>query len=115
MSNGISGQIHISNDVLADIVGNAAMHCYGIVGMVSPDGTDTLLKRFTSSRLRRGIVITDTAKGIHVDLYVSIEYGTNLNTVSQNLRETTAFVLEKYTRIPVEGIDVHVMDVKISK
>ena len=30
MSSAISGNLHVANDVLADLVGNAAMECYGV-------------------------------------------------------------------------------------
>ena len=35
MASEIDGTLHVANDVLADIVGNAAMECYGIVGMTA--------------------------------------------------------------------------------
>ena len=48
-----------------------------------------------------------------VDLYVVIEYGTNLNAVSQNLIDAVTFVLKEQARVPIESIDVHVQDVKV--
>ena len=35
MAETIPGKLHVANDVLADMVGHAAMECYGIVGMVA--------------------------------------------------------------------------------
>jgi len=57
--------------------------------------------------------MTDT--GIHVDLYVVIEYGTNINVVSQNLVDAVSFALKEQARVPVDSIEVHVMDVKVRK
>ena len=37
MSSAISGNLHVANDVLADLVGNAAMECYGVVGVCAPN------------------------------------------------------------------------------
>ena len=31
----VPGKLHVANDVLADMVGHAAMECYGVVGMVA--------------------------------------------------------------------------------
>ncbi len=111
----VPGKLHVANDVLADMVGHAAMECYGIVGMVAPNAADGIAKILPDSRLRRGITLESTDAGIHVDLYVVIEYGTNINAVSQNLVDAVSFVLKEQARVPVDGIDVHVMDVKVRK
>ena len=52
---------------------------------------------------------------MHVDLYVVIEYGTNINTVSQNLIEAVTFALTNYAQVPLAGVDVHVQGVKVRK
>lgn len=115
MNGTIPGNLHIANDVLADIVGNAAMECYGIVGMTAPTAADGIAKLLPASRLRRGVVVNPTDVGIHVDLYVIIEYGTNINTVSQNLIDQVTFALNEYTKVPIDGIEVHVQGVKVRK
>ena len=113
MATHVSGDLHIANDVLADIAGNAATQCYGVVGMAAPNMADTVQKILPSSRLRRGVVITTTDKGVHVDLYVVIGYGTSLGVVSKNLTDAVAFALRENTGVEVDGIDVHVQDVKV--
>ena len=111
----VPGKLHVANDVLADMVGHAAMECYGVVGMVPPTAADGIAKILPVSRLRRGITMTQTENGVHVDLFVVIEYGTNINAVSQNLIDAVSFVLSEQARVPVDGIEVHVMDVKVRK
>ncbi len=115
MSTAIPGNLHVSNDVLADIVGNAAMECYGVVGMTAPNAADGIAKILPASRLRRGVVVSTTEAGIHVELYVIIEYGTNIATVSQNLIDQVSFALKEYARVPLEGVEVHVQDVKVRR
>ncbi|MBQ9042599.1 MAG: Asp23/Gls24 family envelope stress response protein [Eggerthellaceae bacterium] len=111
----VPGKLHVANDVLADMVGHAAMECYGIVGMVAPNAADGIAKILPPSRLRRGITLDTTDTGVHVDLYVVIEYGTNINAVSQNLIDAVSFVLKEQARVAVDAIEVHVMDVKVRK
>ena len=111
----VPGKLHVANDVLADMVGHAALECYGVVGMVAPNAADGISKILPPSRLRRGITLATTDGGIHVDLYVVIEYGTNINAVSQNLVDAVSFALKEQARVPVDGIEVHVMDVKVRK
>lgn len=115
MAQSIPGSLHVANDVLADMVGNAASQCYGVVGMVAPSAADGIAKILPASRLRRGVVVNSSESGVHVDLYVVVEYGTNINTVSQNLVDQVSFALSEYARVPIEGVDVHVQGVKVRK
>ena len=115
MNDTIAGNLHVANDVLADMVGNAALECYGVVGMAAPNADDGIAKILPASRLRRGVVVTTTEVGVHVELYVVIEYGTNINTVSQNLVDQVTFALSEYARVPLDGVEVHVQGVKVRK
>ena len=115
MTKTVPGMLHVANDVLADMVGNAALECYGVVGMAAPTAADGIAKILPASRLRRGIVVDSREAGIHVDLYVVVEHGTNINTVCQNLIDRVSFVLTEYARVPLDGIDVHVQGIKVRK
>ena len=115
MNDTIAGNLHVANDVLADMVGNAALECYGVVGMAAPNAADGIAKILPASRLRRGVVVTTTEVGVHVELYVVIEYGTNINTVSQNLGDQVTFALSEYARVLLDGVEVHVQGVKVRK
>ena len=115
MNDTIAGNLHVAIDVLADMVGNAALACYGVVGMAAPNAADGIAKILPASRLRRGVVVTTTEVGVHVELYVVIEYGTNINTVSQNLVDQVTFALSEYARVPLDGVEVHVQGVKVRK
>ena len=115
MNDTIAGTLHVATDVLADMVGNAALECYGVVGMAAPNAADGIAKILPASRLRRGVVVTTTEVGVHVELYVVIEYGTNINTVSQNLVDQVTFALSEYARVPLDGVEVHVQGVKVRK
>ena len=101
MTQKISGNLHVSNDVLADLAGTAALGCYGVVGMAAPS-------------LQDGIA-TPREAGIHVDLYVVIEYGTNITVVSQNLIDNVTYVLNEFAQVPLDGIEVHVQGIKVRK
>lgn len=115
MSSNIPGDLHIANEVLADMVGNAALECYGVVGMTAADTDGAITKILPANRLRRGVVVRDTEAGVRVDLYVVIEYGTNILTVSQNLIDQVSFVLTEYAHVPLAGVEVHVQDIKVRR
>ena len=115
MTQQISGNLHVSNDVLADLAGNAALGCYGVVGMASPSLHDGIAKLLPTNRLRRGIVVSNNENGVRVDLYVVVEYGTNINTVSKNLIDNVTYVLKEYAQVPIDAVNVHVQGIKVRK
>ena len=115
MNDTIAGNLHVANDVLADMVGNAALECYGVVGMAAPNAAYFISKILPASRLLRCVVVTTTEVGVHVELYVVIEYGTNIKTVSQHLVDQVTFALSEYARVPLDGVEVHVQGVKVRK
>lgn len=113
MAEKIPGELHVSNDVLADIVGNAAMECYGVVGTAAPNAADGIVKMLPASKLRRGVVVKSVDGKVNVELDVIIEYGTNIQAVSQNLVDQVTFALNEYTRIPIGDVEVRVRDVRV--
>lgn len=115
MSELIPGDLHVANDVLSDLAGHAALRCYGVVGMAAPSAADGIAKLLPASRLRRGVIVNTGEEGVHVDLFVIIEYGTNINVVSQNLIESVSFALTQYAQVPLIGVDVHVQGVKVRR
>ncbi len=113
MSNEIAGDLVVSDDVIADVAGHAALQCYGVVGMAAPTAADGLAKLLPKSRLRRGIVVSTDEEGILVSLYVILEHGVNISTVSANLVDQVTFALKEFVTAPFKGVEVHVQGIKV--
>jgi len=115
------GTVHISIDVLADLAGYSALESYGVVGMAAPSLRDGLVQLLPQQKLRKGVKIANAldAEGepildqVEVDLYVVIEYGTQLAEVSRNLADRVRYTLTSMTDIVVNRVDVHVLEVKV--
>ncbi len=73
------------------------------------NGVAQLLSR---DKLRRGVVVTHAEDGVHVDLYVVLEYGTNLTEVARILADKGRYALEYNAEVHA-AVDVHVQDVKV--
>lgn len=113
MNNRIDGSLEISNGVLADLVGYAALECYGIVGVADVSKRDAFLKILPQTRLRRGIRIDVTDSGVFVEVNVVVEYGTNIAVVCENLRERIQFILKEYAGVDDVCVNVNVCDVNV--
>ncbi len=115
MSKAVGGTIQISNDVLADIAGFAALECYGIVGMASPTLRAGVAQILSLDRLRKGVKIKSDGEGVTVDLYVIAEYGTNLAEVSHNMSDRVRYVVATNAEVRVDEVNVHVQGIKVRK
>jgi uncharacterized alkaline shock family protein YloU len=109
----VKGSVNIANDVLADLAGYAALESYGIVGMASPSLRDGVAQLLPAAKLRRGVKVVTNDDGVGVDLYVVIEYGTNLTEVSHNLANRVRYVLTDTADVKVAAVEVHVQGVKV--
>ena len=111
----VKGNLHISNDVIAEIVGSSVIDCYGVMGMSDPTASAPSIKRLTSARASKGVTVASGDEGAIISVYVILQYGVNISVVTQNIRDQIAFALQTYVRIPIESIDVHVTGIKVSK
>ena len=113
-SDAVPGEIHIANDVLAELAGYAAMESYGVVGMAARSKAQKVVQLLSRDKLARGVEVTAGEDGeVRVDLYVVIEYGTNLAEVAKNLIDRVKYVLTTYAEVPVGTVEVHVQDVRV--
>lgn len=115
MTEPVAGAIQISNEVLGDIAGYAALECYGIVGMASPTVRDGVAQLLSLDKLRKGVRVTSDGEGVVIDLYVVAEYGTNLAEVAHNMSERVKYVVSGNAEVRVDAVNVHVQGIKVRK
>lgn len=99
MPDTVSGSLSVSNDVIADIAGYAAMSCYGVVGMAEQLQGAESVRLLAGQRLRKGVLVSNTEEGLAVDLHVVLESGVNMKSVCQNLASSVSFTLSEIAQI----------------
>ncbi len=95
----ISGSLSVSNDVIADIAGYAAMSCYGVVGMAEQLQGAESVRLLAGQRLRKGVLVSSNEEGLKVDLHVVLENGVNMKSVCANLASAVTFTLQEIAEI----------------
>ncbi len=105
------GRITITSDAIAQIVGQVATECYGVVGMAGRRGLQRLRAR---DRLTSGIDVNGRGDGLELELSVVIEYGLNLAEVAAAVRSRVAYEVERQTGLPVASVEVRIDDVRRS-
>lgn len=108
------GQIELSNDVIATVVGGSSNEIFGVVGMASKsalkDNFQALLRKENYSK---GVVIKSTDAGISVDVYTVMSYGVKISEVSKNIQERVKFNLENQLGITADMVNVYVQNIKV--
>lgn len=106
MTEPIAGTLSVSNEVIADIAGYAAMSCYGVVGMAEQMQGAESVRLLPGQRLRKGVLVTTTESGLTVDLHVVLEAGVNMRSVSDNLSSSAAFTLSEIAQIDPASLKI---------
>ena len=103
------GKITISEDLIGDIAGFAAVENYGIVGMNSKK-----VELFKRDNLRRGVQVTLVGpQTVAIDLFVPLEYGVSLPAVAENTKDNVKYRVEDLTGLKVQYVNIHVEGIRV--
>jgi len=107
------GSIRIADEVVAIIAGLAATEVKGVAGMSGglAGGIAEMLGR---KNLSKGVKVQVGEKEAAIDLYVVIEYGTNIPEISTEVQKNVKRAIENMTGLTVVEVNVHVQGVIFS-
>ncbi len=108
-----AGRITISQKAVATIAAQASMRSYGIVGMASRTLAAGIVQALARDP-RHGVEVTQREGQLQIDLYVVIEYGTRVTSVSSSVARTVRYQVERTLGMPIGDVNVHVQDLHIS-
>lgn len=109
------GNIDISNDVVAQMAGGAAIECYGIVGMASKhqirDGLTDILRK---ENFAKGVLVRQQGEDLHIDMYVIVSYGTKISEVAYQVQSKVKYTLDKTLGMAVKSVNIYVQGVRVA-
>ncbi|WP_019416043.1 Asp23/Gls24 family envelope stress response protein [Paenisporosarcina sp. TG20] len=109
------GQIDISNDVVAQIAGGAAIECYGIVGMATKhqirDGLTDILRK---ENFAKGVLVRQNNEDLHIDMYIIVSYGTKVSEVAYQIQSKVKYTLNKTLGLAVNSVNIYVQGVRVT-
>jgi len=109
------GNIDISNDVVAQMAGGAALECYGIVGMASKhqirDGLTDILRK---ENFAKGVLVRQQGEDLHIDMYVIVSYGTKISEVAYQVQSKVKYTLDKTLGMAVKSVNIYVQGVRVA-
>ncbi|HLR34350.1 MAG TPA: Asp23/Gls24 family envelope stress response protein [Tissierellales bacterium] len=108
------GSIKIANEVVAIIAGLAATEVDGVAGM-SGGITGGITEMLGMKNLSKGVKVEVGEKESAIDIYVVVEYGSNITEVATLVQENVKETVETMTGLKVIEANVHVQGVNIPK
>ena len=107
------GSIHVSPGAIATIAYHAALQSYGVVGLTSKNVVDGLTQVLVKDPTY-GVDVNYDGHEVSVDLYVVIEYGTRITSVTNSINNAVRFQVEKALGMPINNINIHVQGLRVS-
>lgn len=107
------GDINISIEAIATIAGNAAIECYGVVGLASKSSIrENIAELLKVDSYSKGIHVLKTKDAYEVDVYVVVAYGLKITEVVSQVQKKVKYVLEKTFDLNFKAINVYVQSLK---
>lgn len=111
------GDIQISEEVIAQVAGGAAISCYGVMGLtqapslggVLTEGVNKLLK---NTDYVKGVYLRKAKKGYQVDVYLVVAYGVKITEVVGEVQKKIAYDLKNVFPIDYWKVNVFVQDIQ---
>jgi uncharacterized alkaline shock family protein YloU len=107
------GSIHVSPRAVATIAYQAAMETYGVVGFTSKNLMNGLAQALVKDPTH-GVEVQYDGEHINIDLFIIVEYGTRIKSVTNSVANTVRYHVEKALGMPVNEVNIHVQSLRIS-
>lgn len=107
------GKITITNNAIATVIADAALECYGVVGILNRESLrqkiSILLKR---GHYLNGMRIASSNNKIDISLNIAVAYGVKVTEVLREVQKKVKYVVERTLAVEVNKVNVYALDLK---
>ncbi|HOM66947.1 MAG TPA: Asp23/Gls24 family envelope stress response protein [Brevefilum fermentans] len=107
------GSILIQKDAIASIARQSTLQSYGVVGL-APKNLAESIRQIIKKDAKYGIDVSYDHEGLVIQLYIVVEYGLRIKTISNSIAKSVKYNVEKTVGLPVRRINVHIRGLRIS-
>ena len=108
------GTVQIADDVVAMIASLAATEVEGVTAMVG-NITNELMSKVVMKKLTKGVKVDIFEENVKVDLAVTMEYGYNIPTTSQQVQAKVKNAIENMTGLTCSDVNIRIAAINIKK
>ena len=103
------GTISISDSYFANLVGNAASSCFGVVSMSDLSVTGGIISRVKKDDpINRGVRIRTVDGKLVIDMHIIVSYGVNISAIVKSIIHKVRYTVEEATGLDVQKVNVYV-------
>lgn len=110
----VHGIIEISPTAIATLVSHAVTQTYGVVGMTTNSRASGVTATLTRDP-HRGVMVQTAENEIMIDIYVILEHGVRIASVSTSIINSVRYTVERNTAMPVKSVNIHVQGLRMSQ
>ena len=108
------GEITVSNSVITQVAGAAAMNCFGVKGMAVRSMTDGLVHLLRKEAMGKGVKVTFNAdNSISIDLHIMVDKSVNLSAIASSIIGEVRYFVTKSTGTEVRAVNVFVDSISV--
>lgn len=104
------GEVKIASDVIATIIGLAALEVKGVAGM-SGGLANGIAEKLGKKSLSKGIKLEIKDKEVFIDLYLIVDYGTKIPDISWEIQNNVIKVVETMIGLKPMDVNIHIQGV----
>ena len=102
------GDIVITEECFANLIGSAVRECYGVAGMSVSGAKQGLLSIIRRKDPARGVRVKFVDDKLQIDLHIAVVYGVNISAIVKSIVHKVKYVVEDATEMSVSKVTVHV-------
>ncbi len=106
------GKISISKRAISKVAAVSILECAGVVGLVPQR---SFFKGNVLTTAHKGVVVTTLGNDMmNIDVYVVMRHcGVSASAVSESVRQSVKYSVEKFAGMIVKNVIVHIVDVRL--
>ena len=102
------GKINITSKAIATVVANAALECYGVVGLSTRGGIKGRIQKLLSKdEYLKGVSISQTKTTVSISLNIVVAKGVKVTEILTEVQKKVAYVTGKTFDLKVKKVDVY--------
>ncbi len=103
------GDIEISHEFFANLVGYVASSCFGVSGMATSGAVDGLKQLFSVKRtIDKGVRVRAVDNKLVIDLHIIVSFGVNISAIVKSIVNKVKYSVEDATGLEVSKVNVYV-------
>lgn len=102
-----TGEIKIADEVVATVVGIAAMEIDGVAGM-SSGIANGLYELLGKKNLSKGVKVVIDGNNVVIDIYIVVKYGFRIPDIAWQIQEKVKSSVETMTGLNADKINIHI-------